>query len=34
MKIHNDFIGGNIAVNKIDGNDIYLANELRDTVGD
>ncbi len=34
MKIHSDFIGGNIAVKAIDGNNIYLKNELRDTDGD
>lgn len=34
MKIHNNFVGGNISVNKIDGNNINLKNELRDTEND
>ena len=34
MKIHNGFTGGNISVNKTDGNNVYLKNELRDTAGD
>lgn len=34
MKIHNEFIGGNISVGRIEGNNIYLKNELRDTAGD
>ena len=31
MKIHNDFIGGNICVKSIEGNMITLENELRDS---
>ncbi len=31
MRIHGDFIGGNIRVVKEEGNHIYLNNELRDT---
>ncbi|MBO4572813.1 MAG: hypothetical protein J5762_03490 [Clostridia bacterium] len=34
MKIHNEFIGGNIKVVKREGNDVYLENELRDTEWD
>ena len=34
IKIHNQFVGGNVSVNKTEGNNIYLKNELRDTVGD
>lgn len=34
MKIHNNFTGGNIFVEKQEGNDIYLKNELRDSLGD
>jgi len=34
MKIHGNFTGGNIHVLKINGTDIYVQNELRDTVGD
>lgn len=34
MKIHGDFIGGNIEVVNRDGNDIYLENQLRDTQHD
>lgn len=34
MKIHNEFIGGNILVKEVKGNDIYLKNELRDTLTD
>ena len=31
MKIHNGFVGGNIRVKEIVGDDVYLENELRDT---
>ncbi len=34
MRIHNEFVGGNIHVIKQIGNDVYLRNELRDTIGD
>lgn len=34
MKIHKEFIGGNITVVRIDGKDVYLENELRDTTVD
>jgi len=34
MRIHADFIGGNIKVLKIDGSEIYVQNELRDTTED
>ena len=34
MKIHSDFLGGNIEVVKQNENDIYLNNQLRDTSGD
>lgn len=34
MLIHRDFEGGNIVVQKTDGNDIYLERELRDTATD
>ena len=33
MKIHQEFTGGNIEVEKIDGNHVYLKNQLRDTEG-
>ena len=31
MKIHQEFTGGNIVVTKIEGNDVYLKNETRDS---
>ena len=31
MRIHNEFVGGNIRVKETIGDDIYLENELRDT---
>ncbi len=34
MLIHNKFVGGNIVVERQDGNHIYLNNELRDTPTD
>ena len=34
IRIHGDFIGGNIRVSEICGDRILLQNELRDTVGD
>ena len=34
IKIHNDFVGGNICVKSIDGDVITLENELRDTTID
>jgi hypothetical protein len=34
MRIHGDFVGGNIRVLREDGEHIYLNNELRDTQGD
>lgn len=34
MQIHQNFIGGNIRIEKTDGNTIYLNNELRDTTED
>lgn len=34
MKIHSNFIGGNITVINQNGNDIYLENQLRDTTED
>ena len=34
MKIHANFTGGNIAVEKIEGTTVYLERELRDTEGD
>ncbi|HBC88044.1 MAG TPA: peptidase M14 [Lentisphaeria bacterium] len=34
MKIDSDFPTGNIIVEKIDGNDIYIRQDLRDTEGD
>lgn len=34
MRIHRDFIGGNITVKDISTNEIYLENELRDTTTD
>ena len=34
MKIHADFIGGNIRVTKQTGNTVYLENEIRDTTDD
>ena len=34
IRIHNEFIGGNIHVIGQIGNDVYLRNELRDTLGD
>ena len=33
MKIHCDFVGGNISVVSIAGNDVYLENQIRDTIG-
>lgn len=33
MKIQNNFLGGNIRLVRVDGTDVYLENELRDTVG-
>ena len=34
MRIHKDFIGGNIKVERINNDTVYLKNELRDTEGD
>ncbi len=34
MRIHTDFIGGNIQINEVRGSDVYLQNELRDTTTD
>jgi len=34
MIIHQNFTGGNIRVKEIDGDTVYLENELRDTEGD
>lgn len=34
MKIHNNFIGGNAVVTKIEGSEVYIENELRDTERD
>lgn len=34
MKIHKNFVGGNIKVIEINGSDVYLENEIRDTVED
>lgn len=34
MHIHADFTGGNIRILKIDGSDVYLQNEIRDTFDD
>ncbi len=34
MTIHKNFIGGNIAVEKIENDTVYLERELRDTEGD
>ena len=34
MRIHADFTGGNIRVLKIDGTDVYIQNEIRDTTED
>jgi len=34
MRIHADFTGGNIRVLKIDGTDVYVQNEIRDTTED
>ena len=34
MNIHNQFTGGNIRVLKIEGTDIYVQNEIRDTTED
>ena len=34
MRIHKDFIGGNIEVERINNGTVYLKNELRDTEGD
>ncbi|MBQ2967437.1 MAG: hypothetical protein IJE10_04865 [Clostridia bacterium] len=34
MRIHQDFVGGNISVVKTEGNTVYLKNQLRDTEGD
>lgn len=34
MTIHDDFTGGNIRVVEIDGRDVYLENEIRDTSED
>ena len=34
MKIHSDFIGGNIIVEKNCGDDIFVERDLRDTVDD
>lgn len=34
MEITENFSGGNIEVLKIDGNTVYLKNELRDTAED
>jgi hypothetical protein len=31
MRIHSDFIGGNITVVKQNGSDIYLENQIRDS---
>lgn len=33
MKIHQEFIGGNIEVEKIEDNHVYLKNQLRDITG-
>lgn len=33
MKIHQEFTGGNITVEKIEGNHVYLKNQLRDITG-
>ena len=34
MRIHGDFLGGNVTVTQEEGSHIYLSNQLRDTVGD
>ena len=34
MKIHKNFVGGNISVLKIEENNVYLENEIRDTAED
>ena len=34
MRIHADFIGGNIVVNEVRGADVYLQNDLRDSTTD
>ena len=34
MHIHEDFVGGNIRIEKIEDNIFYLNNELRDTTQD
>ena len=34
LKIHNEFVGGNISVKEICGDTVFLENELRDTKGD
>lgn len=31
MRIHKEFPGGNIRVNRVDGDDVYLEQEIRDT---
>ena len=34
MKIHSSFIGGNIVVDRIENDTVYLERDLRDTIGD
>lgn len=34
MRIHSDFTGGNICVERIEANEVWVRNELRDTAGD
>ena len=34
MKIHSDFVGGNIVVDRVEDNTVYLERDLRDTEGD
>ena len=34
MKVHQDFVGGNISLIKIEENTVYLENQLRDSEGD
>lgn len=34
MKLHKNFVGGNIRVIKTDGDTVFLDNELRDTTED
>ena len=34
MKIHSNFVGGNIVVDRVEDNTVYLERDLRDTEGD